>query len=405
MDRRQPRKCKSLYAKVDQHSPSSIDESRKAAAHLPTLSTFYDNCTSPIVKRRRPSSEEDDSHWLLGQTPLPRIKPVFQRANTPDMVEDSKAVVQEQIAASTPNKNSCPIDVHEATSSPVKSGLTNSRPAKRLDSGIGSEISSGSETMDSDRWPSPITSGSSVANQGSDITKEHENKTQEVKVHDGIDEEHLQAMAGIELLRSRVKELKRTKLELERTKMELREVREEARRDMEEVERRAHINMTAAIQSKVDAVKEQAEKDVEAVRIENKAFQETLEKQAKKDREAMEKLASNQLETLRKQLEKELELEGAKAKKNEQAAVRAAEEKILRKMDSMQRKMQGKIDAAEKERKKAVEDIQRETKREVESCQRIAEQAVMRYNKLIAEYNVLEGRISDAARLLTPMNS
>lgn len=106
------------------------------------------------------------------------------------------------------------------------------------------------------------------------------------------------------------------------------------------------------------------------------------------------------MQTLRKQAEKELESEHAKAKKNERAAVKAAEEKILRKMDSMQRKMQGKIDAAEKERKKMVEDTQREAKREVESYQRTAEQAVIRYNKLIAEYNVLEVSCADSSFLI-----
>ncbi|XP_030828264.1 uncharacterized protein LOC590424 isoform X3 [Strongylocentrotus purpuratus] len=398
MDRRQLRKCKSTSAKAGAQPLNSINVCKKVEVRLNP--SFYHKYKCPPMKRRRPSSEEDDSHWLLGQNPLARVKQVpVVRAKTPEAIEDSKADIRAKIASATPDKNTNPADLSQVTPSPVNSSST-----KRLDSGIGSEIGSGSENMDLDRCPSPIASGSSMNNQGSKVTEVHNDRIHSVSGHDDMEAEHLQAMAGIELLRSRVKELKRTKLELERRKMELCEVREEARKDMEEVERRAHLNMSASVQKEREAIKKQAEKDVEAIRKESKAYQETLRKQAEIDRTSFEKLYNSQLQTLRKHAEKELESEHAKAKKNERAAVKAAEEKILRKMDSMQRKMQGKIDAAEKERKKMVEDTQREAKREVESYQRTAEQAVIRYNKLIAEYNVLEGRITGAARLLSPTN-
>lgn len=398
---RPPRNCRSIYAKVKEEGNGSPVTKPCKAMVVPIQSS--DMSDSP--KRRRIDrwdSEADNSppgpiHNSSQESGQNSSHDVMEGRCTP--VEDSKELVRLQCGGSLSTQHGA--------------GPSNA------DSGIGSEITcSGGE---SDSWlssPGYDAPDSSRIQHHAEVASDTAEESLLQTGHEDVETEHVQAMASIELLKSRVNELKRTRLELDRTKMELAEVREESRKDMAELERRAQIDLAATVSREVEAIKKQAQKEVEAAQAESENYQAAVKAEAEKNRHEMERLAREQLESLRRQAEKELETERGKVKK----AVQAAGERWQKKVESVQRHMQGKVDAAERERKKQVEtvqrqmqgkvdaaereirknreEIQKEARKEVEMFERKAELAARKYNKLIAEYNVLDARISDAANLL-----
>ncbi|XP_071476439.1 uncharacterized protein [Diadema antillarum] len=182
--------------------------------------------------------------------------------------------------------------------------------------------------------------------------------------------EDTRAVAAIEYVKERLDELEVTKEELRQVKIELAETRREL----------------MATQEEVRVVKGQAQSRVEAV-----------EKQKLVDIKQLEEKAEMALSELREQTRKEIRMERERAKKK----VLSAEEVGQRKVRAVQQDMQTKLEAVKEEAQKELALAQSRAEEEVVTQRRKAERAVVKYNKLIAEHNILQGRISDAASLLS----